>query len=111
VSGGGLMKYLLVLLVVGVGLWLLSARFRTGSKEPKDSKSAPGPGSSGGEPAAPGASGGSTSGRASDQPAASAPRQMVACNHCGVHLPADEAVYADQVPYCGAAHLQAGRPR
>jgi len=104
-------KYLLVLLVVGVGLWLLSARFRAGSKEPKDSNRAPGAGSSGGGPAAPGASGASKPGGASGQPPAGAPRQMVACGHCGVHLPADEAVYADQVPYCGAAHLQAGRPR
>ena len=101
------MKYLLVLLVVGVGLWLLSARFRAGSKGPKDPQGSQGVARSGGGPAAPGSSGEKPPG----QSPSGEPRQVVACGHCGVHLPADEAVYADQVPYCGAEHLQAGRSR
>lgn len=86
------MKYLLVLLVVGVGLWLLSARLRAVSK---DSRDAQGP-AAGDRPA--GAS----------RPSAAAVSPMVTCSHCGVHLPADEAVYADELAYCGVAHLQAG---
>lgn len=84
------MKYLLVLIVVGVGIWILAARFR---KERGGAPDKP--------PFAPPA----------DQNAGApprAPRQMVACGHCGVHLPADEAVYDAQVPYCSAAHRQVG---
>ena len=101
------MKYLLVLLVVGVGLWLWSARFRAGSKGPKDPAGSQSAARWGGGSAAPGSSRKAPAG----QSPTGEPRQIVACGHCGVHLPADEAVYADQVPYCGAAHLQAGRPR
>lgn len=86
------MKYLLVLLVVGVGLWLLSARLRAGSKDSRDAEGA----QSGHRPAGAG------------RPSAKAASQMVTCSHCGLHLPADEAVYADERAYCSAAHLQAG---
>jgi uncharacterized protein len=44
-------------------------------------------------------------------PKAPAPvtQDMVGCAHCGVHLPADEAVRAaDGQPYCSDAHRQAG---
>lgn len=35
--------------------------------------------------------------------------EMVACAHCGVHLPAGEALRDGQgVPYCSPAHRQAG---
>ena len=91
-SGLTTMKYLLVLLVVGVGLWLLSARMRAGSK---DSREAEGP-QTGDRPAGAG------------RPSAEVVSPMVTCSHCGVHLPADEAVYADGRAYCSAAHLQAG---
>jgi len=92
-SGNVPMKYLLVLLVVGVGLWFLSARLRAGSKNSRD-----GEGPKAGERPSTGAG----------RPSGEAVSQMVTCSHCGVHLPADEAVYADERPYCGAAHLQAG---
>lgn len=87
------MKYVLVLLVVGVGLWLLSARLRAGAKRSRDAE-----GSTTGDRPAAGAG----------RPSAEAVSKMVTCSHCGVHLPADEAVYADERAYCGAAHLQAG---
>ncbi len=76
------MKYLLVLVVVVVVLWLLMARQRSRPK--------------GGERAKPG--------RASGQPAA-----MLACAHCGVHLPLDDALTdaAGQV-FCSEAHRLAG---
>lgn len=32
-------------------------------------------------------------------------RRMVACRHCGVHLPADEAITRDGASYCCRAHL------
>lgn len=35
---------------------------------------------------------------------------MVVCAHCGVHLPATEAVYGAQAVYCSAAHRQAREP-
>jgi uncharacterized protein len=41
------------------------------------------------------------------------PEAMVDCAHCGVHLPASEAVRDEAArPYCGAEHRRAGpRPR
>ena len=38
-----------------------------------------------------------------------APATMLACAHCGVHLPQAEAVFdAGGRPYCGEAHRLAG---
>lgn len=76
------MKLLVTVLVVALLLWLLFGRPRRG-------------GASGGAPA-PGA------GR-------SAPLEgMVACAHCGVHLPASETLPAHGRHYCCAAHRDAG---
>jgi uncharacterized protein len=36
------------------------------------------------------------------------PVPMVACAHCGVHLPAQEALWNGAHPFCSAAHMQAG---
>ena len=44
-------------------------------------------------------------------PAAHAPQDMVACVHCGVHLPHDEAVAGTLGPYCSAAHRSAAGDR
>jgi uncharacterized protein len=49
-------------------------------------------------------------------PAAAAPEApaeaMVTCTHCGLNLPASEAVFdAAGTPFCGAAHLGAHRAR
>lgn len=33
---------------------------------------------------------------------------MVACAHCGVHLPASQALVAQDQTYCSAAHSDAG---
>jgi uncharacterized protein len=36
------------------------------------------------------------------------PKPMVACAHCGMHVPADEAIAGQGgAPYCSAAHRQA----
>jgi uncharacterized protein len=86
------MKYLLLLLVVGVAAWVFVSRRRgpggLGSKPP------PAP------PASPSAK--------SQAPSASPP-QMIACVHCGVHLPqADAQTDAVGRFFCSEAHRLAG---
>lgn len=82
------MKYLLVLIVVGVGIWILSARFRKSRETGADPSEA-----------------GRTRKGAGPQ---DRPARMVVCAHCGVHLPAAEAVFAGETPFCTDAHRQAG---
>jgi uncharacterized protein len=78
------MKYLLLLLVVGIALFALFGRGRKKAIPPETAT-----------PARP------------DPPAAAAP--MLACAHCGVHLPRDDAVLdAAGRGYCGDAHRLAG---
>ena len=76
------MKYLILFLVLGGLAWWVFGR--------RDAPSAPPPGKKGAEPAA-------------------GPQQMLACAHCGVHLPREEAV-ADAAGrmFCTEAHLLAG---
>ncbi len=78
------MKYLLVLIVVGVALWLINARRRMPP---------------------PGGGGGRTRGPAPPP----RPQAMLACVHCGVHVPQGDVV-ADAAgrPYCSEAHRLAG---
>jgi uncharacterized protein len=38
--------------------------------------------------------------------APAAPQDMVACAHCGVHLPRNEAITLDTRHYCCAEHQQ-----
>lgn len=85
------MKYLLVLLVVVIGLYALMGRVR----RPRSPDAPPQPGRAP-PPAAP-----------STAKAAATP--MLACAHCGVHLPSDEAALdAAGRGYCGDAHRLAG---
>ena len=79
------MKFLLVLLVVGVGLWMLTARLRK-----------PGAGGHDGDAAPP------------KNPAAATPVEMVVCAHCGVHLPATDALALGAHLYCSEAHRRLG---
>lgn len=75
------MKYLLVLIVVLVGGWLL---LRSRAPQVRD-----------GKPRRPGP--------------ARKPAAMAECVHCGVHLPRGEAVTdAAGRPYCSDAHRLAG---
>ncbi len=75
------MKYLLVLLVVGFGLWSLVSRLR----------------------------GGGVSRRTAADPAKPAtPVAMVQCAHCGLHLPATDAVPQGSRLYCSDAHRLLG---
>jgi uncharacterized protein len=78
------MKYLLVLAVVVVAIWL----WRKARREELQSGTPPPP------PPAPGA--------------IAPPQAMLRCAHCGLHLPAADAVRgADGAVYCSAAHRQA----
>lgn len=81
------MKYLLVLLVVVLGVWLLM-RPRTG-----------------GTPARPPADPPKRTNKARKDP----PAEMVACAHCDLRLPLAESLPdADGRPYCSDAHRLAG---
>lgn len=78
------MKYLLVLIVVAVAVWLWRRNRR---EEMKDQAAARRPG-----PAAP----------------PGAPQTMLRCAHCGLHLPAADALAGPGGRvYCSAAHRQA----
>lgn len=73
------MKLLVVVLALALLGWLLFGRSRRGQR------------------------------RGRDAPAPSPPLEgMVACAHCGVHLPASEALLANGRSYCSAAHRDAG---
>lgn len=85
------MKYLLLLIVLALVLawWSIGRRRRDGSS-----------------PGAPPASG--TGRRGSARDTATAPT-MIACAHCGVHLPQPEAMFdAAGRPFCSEAHRLAG---
>lgn len=50
------------------------------------------------------------SGRSQSQthaPAPPRPQDMIACHHCGVHLPGTDVIPGAQGSYCSAAHRQA----
>lgn len=74
------MKFLLLLLVIGIGLWMIGKRLR-GPQSPRRR----------GEP--------------------KPPQAMVECAHCGLHLPAAEAVLEGPHVYCSDAHRLLGPRR
>ena len=84
-----LVKLLVVLLVVVIGLWVWSARSRAGTRS---------------DPARPNPN---SEGR-SHEDAPTVPHRMVACAHCGLHLPSGDAVYDADTAYCSQRHQQAG---
>lgn len=45
----------------------------------------------------------------SSAPAARAPEAMVACAHCGVHLPKSDSVSENSVHFCSDAHRLAAK--
>jgi uncharacterized protein len=84
------MKYLLVLLVVALALWLMLRGRGTGQAgrddagRDKDSKAG--------------------GGKQPDKPT-----QMLACARCGLHLPRGDALLdAQSRPYCSSEHRDAG---
>lgn len=76
------MKYLLVLLVVGIGLWSLLTRLRGPRRDAGTGAGA--------------------------KPADKPPLAMVACAHCGLHLPAADAVAEGAHLYCSDGHRRLG---
>ena len=46
-------------------------------------------------------------GQSPSKPPAAAPQAMLACAHCGVHLPRDEALPGRGGVFCGEAHRAA----
>lgn len=87
---GPTMKYLVVLVVVAVVVWMLTARARGGrSATPPESKA----------PSKP------------RKGAVAPPLQMVVCAHCGLHLPEADALLAGERHYCCEAHRALGPPR
>ncbi|VTU15876.1 PP0621 family protein [Variovorax sp. RA8] len=79
------MKYLLVLAIILVAVWL----WRKARREELQSRTPPPP-----PPPAPRSIG--------------PPQAMLRCAHCGLHLPASDAVRgADGTAYCSAAHRRA----
>jgi len=82
------MKYLLVLAVLWVAIWLWRKNRREEMREAEREQAAA---------------------RAQRPPAApAAPQTMLRCAHCGVHLPASDAIAGPgETVYCSAAHRQA----
>lgn len=76
------MKYLLVLLVVGIGLWSLLSRLRGPDRD---------------------GSGGARRTRSVGKPV-----DMVECAHCGLHLAATDAISDASRHYCSDAHRRLG---
>jgi len=83
---GGVLKFLVVLLVVGVAAWFWLARSRIGRARRARR----------------------TPGAESDTSAVAGPAEMVACAHCGLHLPAADALEAGGRHYCSVAHRLLG---
>ncbi len=79
------MKYLLVLAVVMVAIHIWRKNRREALEE-------------------------ETRARAAERPPVPAPVTMVACRHCGTHLPRAEAVEGSLGFYCGAEHRQLNEP-
>lgn len=83
------MKFVLVILVVLAGVWLWrrnraeDARDEAEAAAQAQARQAPKP-----------------------TPAVQAPTEMVSCRHCGLHLPAADAVTGTQGHYCSADHLR-----
>ena len=71
------MKIILVVLAVMALWWLLRATFRPRERPPKATSPDP------------------------------SPQAMLACAHCGVHLPRDEVLPGRGGVFCGAAHRAA----
>ena len=80
-----MLKILLVLLVVGIGVWSLVSRLR-GPRRDADS----------------------AAGSGTKPPAGHLPVATVACAHCGLHLPAADAVPEGARLYCSDAHRRLG---
>ena len=83
------MKYLLVLAVLWIAIWLWRKNRREEMRDAERERAAKAQ-----RPATP--------------PAVGAPQAMVRCAHCGLHLPASDAIAGPgDTVYCSTAHRQA----
>jgi len=80
------MKFVLVILVVLAGVWLWR---RNRAEDARDEAEAA-----------------ARAQKPKPPPAVQAPAEMVSCRHCGLHLPAADAVAGSQGPYCSQDHLR-----
>ncbi len=77
------MKYLLLLLLVAILVWMISAKSRGRLRRDAQAKATPKP-----------------------QPAP--PQAMLSCAHCGLHMPAADALADGARVYCSDAHRRLG---
>ncbi|MFH0132106.1 PP0621 family protein [Variovorax sp. VaC1] len=84
------MKYLLVLAVLWVAIWLWRKNRREEMRDAQRERAA-------------------KAQRPPGAPAVGPPQAMVRCAHCGLHLPATDAIAGPGgTVYCSVAHRQAG---
>jgi uncharacterized protein len=84
------MKYLLVLAVLWIAIWLWRKNRREEMREEMRERAA----------------------KAQRTPAPPGPPQaMVRCAHCGLHLPATDAIAGPGGAYCSTAHREAATAR
>jgi uncharacterized protein len=81
-----MMKYLLVLAVVLVGFYVWRHNRRAEAREAQEEADA------------------AARRQKPAQRPPTLPHRMLTCRHCGLHLPASEAVKGTLGPYCGAEH-------
>jgi uncharacterized protein len=85
------MKYLLVFAVLWIAIWLWRKNRREEMRDAQRERAA------------------KAQRAPSPPPAVGAPQAMVRCAHCGLHLPATDAIAGpDGAVYCSTAHRQAG---
>ncbi|RQO42264.1 hypothetical protein DBV14_27570 [Variovorax sp. KBW07] len=86
------MKYLLVLAVLWIAIWLWRKNRREEMRDAQREHAAK-----------------AQRAPTSPPPAVGAPQAMVRCAHCGLHLPATDAIAGPGgAVYCSPAHRQAG---
>ena len=81
-----MLKVLLLLALVAIGIWMLTTKSRIARRQDK--------------PASPKDAG--------DGGAGMGPQAMVRCAHCGLHLPAVDALSVGSESYCGEPHRRLG---
>jgi len=83
-----LTRILIVVVLVGLALWLLKRALGR-----PDRRQSPPP---------------KASSRPKDKSTAET-LDLVACHHCGLHLPRTEALWRESKPFCSEAHADQGR--